>query len=545
MPWLATDRHPLPKEDLLTWAFDHRTYDPDKPIYHDLDNPERTISWRTGRSTVRKLIAGFRAAGLKPGDCVSITSFNDIMYSMLFLGLVGAGGIFSGTNPAYKPYEVRHHIRTAQVKFFIVEPELLENILSTALSEGIPKERIFIFNTRPEQVVPEGFRSWEWLLTHGEEDWIRITDLETLKTTEIARLTTSGTTGLPKTAMQSHHNATSWHTMMLETSPPPWEPRNLYPLPQFHVATVPLVHASPFRSGNPCWIMRRFELELFLSTIERHQINYLGIVPPLVIAIIMSPLRHKYSLRSIRRVGCGAAPLDAGSQKRFQELCAPDAAFTQVMGMTETTGAISLFYYPETDDTGSVGSRFMANTDVKLINDRGDDVTDLDVRGELCVRGPTVIRGYFGNEKANAESWDSEGYFKTGDIMYCDRQSRKWYIVDRKKELIKVRGFQVAPPELEAVLLANEDIVDCAVIGVKLNPKTDNESPRAYVVRREGASMTEDAVKALISERLASYKALSGGVVFVNEIPKSASGKILKRVLREEAEKEMKLQPML
>lgn len=231
MPWPAQDKHPLPQEDLLTWAFDHRTYSLDKPIYHDLNNPSRTISCRSGRSTVRKLIAGFRAAGVQPGNCVCITSFNDIMYSMLFLGLVGAGGIFSGTNPAYKLYEVQHHIRTAEVKFFVVEPELLEMILPTALAERTPRERIFIFNTSPSQVVPHGFRSWEWLLTHGEEDWMRITDLETLKATEIARLTTSGTTGLPKTASQSHHNATSWHTMMLETSPPPWEPRNLYPLP--------------------------------------------------------------------------------------------------------------------------------------------------------------------------------------------------------------------------------------------------------------------------------------------------------------------------
>lgn len=286
------------------------------------------------------------------------------MYSICFLGGVGAGGIFSGTNPAYKAYEVRHHIRTAKVTMFIVEPELIGNIAPIALEEGIPKDKIFIFNTRGQQ-VPQGYRSWEWLMEQGEEDWIRINDLQTLKTTEVARLTTSGTTGLPKTAMQSHYNATSFHTMTVGMRQLPWEPRNLYPLPQFHVATVPAVHASPFRSGYKCWIMRRFELEAFLAAIEKHKITDLGIVPPLVIAIIMSPLRHKYSLKSILRVGCGAAPLDAGSQKRFQDLCAPECMFTQVFGMTETTGAISLFYYPESDDTGSVGSQFMPNTDVK------------------------------------------------------------------------------------------------------------------------------------------------------------------------------------
>jgi 4-coumarate--CoA ligase len=177
------------------------------------------------------------------------------------------------------------------------------------------------------------------------------------------------------------------------------------------------------------------------------------------------------------------------------------------------------------------------------------------VRGELCVRGPSVIQGYFDNPKANAESWDSEGYLKTGDVVYCDGNSKKWYIVDRKKvsfsrflktfspsnnikELIKVRGFQVAPPELEAVLLNHPDIVDCAVIGIKGAPNSDAEFPRAYIVRRSGTRITGEEVKKLISDRLASYKQLTGGVKFVDEIPKSASGKILKKDLRAEADKE-------
>ena len=222
MPWLSQNSYPLPQEDLLSWTFDHRTYDPDKPVYIDLENPSRTISWRQGRSMVRKLVAGFRKAGLKRGDCVTITSFNDLLYSMCFLGIIGAGGVFSGSNPAYKPMEVRHHIRTAQVKWFIVEPELLDSILDTALAEGIPKANVFVFNTHG-QSVPEGFRSWEWLLEQGEDDWDRFTNLETCKSTHIARLTTSGTTGPPKMAVQSVYNATSWGTMMNEHKPPPFE----------------------------------------------------------------------------------------------------------------------------------------------------------------------------------------------------------------------------------------------------------------------------------------------------------------------------------
>jgi 4-coumarate--CoA ligase len=372
------------------------------------------------------------------------------MYPMVFLGGVAAGGVFSGTNPAYRVAEMRHHIRTAEVKFFIVEPELLDVVHEGATAEGIPKDRIFIFNVRG-QAVPEGFRSWEWLLQHGEEDWLRITDLETLKTTDVARLTTSGTTGLPKTACQSHYNATSYHAMTVGKSQDSitWDPRSISPLPMFHVATVPAVHASPFRAGNPIWIMRRFELEPFLAGIEKHQVTNLGMVPPLVIAIINSPLSKKYSLKSVRTAAIGAAPLDAGSQRRLRALLAPDATCTQVWGMTETTSAITLFYYPEADDTGSIG-QLMPNTDVKyvsarryndtsllthhrLLDEDGKDITAFDVRGEACVRGPTVVRKYHNNPKANSETWDEEGYLHSGDILYCDSKTKLWYIVDRKK----------------------------------------------------------------------------------------------------------------
>lgn len=160
------------------------------------------------------------------------------------------------------------------------------------------------------------------------------------------------------------------------------------------------------------------------------------------------------------------------------------------------------------------------------------------------MRGPTVVPGYFENPTANSLSFDSDGFFKTGDIAYCDRDTKKWYIIDRKKELIKVRGFQIAPPEIENVLLAHPGIVDAAVIGIKQkdDQSADEEKverPRAYVVRRPGAQkVTEEDVKKWCGERLAKYKELSGGVKFVDAIPKNASGKILKRVLREESDKE-------
>lgn len=163
----------------------------------------------------------------------------------------------------------------------------------------------------------------------------------------------------------------------------------------------------------------------------------------------------------------------------------------------------------------------------------------------MCVRGPTVIKGYFENPTANADSFDKDGWFKTGDIGYCDAKTGKWYIVDRKKELIKVRGFQVAPPEIEAVLLSHPLIMDAAVIGVTFPGESDKEiveHPRAFVVRQpvpESKNLTEKSVQEFAGEKLAKYKYLSGGVIFVDAIPKNASGKILKRVLREQSKKDI------
>lgn len=209
--------------------------------------------------------------------------------------------------------------------------------------------------------------------------------------------------------------------------------------------------------------------------------------------------------------------------------------------MTETSCVATMFPYTESDDTGSVG-RPIPNVDIKLVDEGGRDITGYNTPGEICVRGPIVIPGYFEDDAANKQTFDGEGFLKTGDIGYCDERAKKWYIVDRKKELIKVRGFQVAPPELEGVLLLHPQIIDAAVIGVKGIPgqPPEMECPRAYVVRRpgpEGEKLTEKEVKEWCAIRLAKYKELTGGV---ETIPKNASGKILKRILRDMAKEEMK-----
>lgn len=290
--------------------------------------------------------------------------------------------------------------------------------------------------------------------------------------------------------------------------------------------------------------MRRFEPWAYLDAVARYRTTRLMLVPPMVVALLNCALqdeaRVRRSLVGVISAIAGAAPLDAQTQARFQHLLhGGTSSFTQIWAMTELSCIATCFYPPEADATGSVG-RFMPNLDAKLVDDDGNEVDLFDTRGELCVRGPTVIRGYLENPRANAESWDREGYFHTGDIAVRSSQNGLWYIVDRKKELIKVRGFQVSPAEIEGVLLAHPDVRDAAVFGVAHGDA--GELPRAHVIRRERSEIRADDVKRYVREKLAGYKSLEGGVVFVEEIPKTASGKILKRLLREEASAETKQQ---
>ncbi|GFF31159.1 putative acyl-coenzyme A synthetase [Aspergillus lentulus] len=529
----------LPSVDVISYIFDN-TYDANRPIYIDVNNPSRSISCAQARKIVRQLIAGLRAWGVKPGDCIAIHSFNDIHYCMLVLAIVGTGGIYTGTNPSYTTMELAHHFKAADVKFVISEPEILTSVLAAVKERGIPEGNLLIFDVLGQE-VPAGHRSWKDLFNHGEEDWLAFNNLQRAKETTAARLFSSGTTGLPKAVTITHHNLIAQHELVFEVHPPPYQVSSVVAMPVFHVAAAIVTHFSAIKAGHTVYMMRRFDLETYLVANEKYQTTDLAVVPPMAIAILTSPFsRTRPFLHSIKNVNCGAAPLDKEVQTRFRTLLKEGTPFTQVWGMTETSAIATMFTYPEHDDTGSVG-RLVPNVEAKLIDENGDNISAFGVRGELCVRGPIVTPGYFRNDSANAESFDAEGWFKTGDIAYCDGRTRKWYIVDRRKELIKVRGFQVAPAELEAVLLGHPLIVDAAVIGVVV-PGADTEYPRAYVVRRpggEGEKLTEEDVRKYLGERLARYKALTGGVKFVDAIAKTASGKILKRVLREDSKKDI------
>lgn len=528
------------KMDLVSWIFGNRGYDQDTKIYIDPEHPERSISANEARATVRKFVAGWKAVGLKPGDCVCVHAFNDIMYTMLFLGIIGAGGRFTGSNPGYTHSELRHHMQSTRARFLITEYELLP-VFAQVGEYGVPASRVFVLDTDSNRLPTSRFvpkfscSSIQELLNHGERDWVRFSSQEEAKNTTAALLSTSGTTGLPKAAMISHHSLVMQNIMLEDGKEKPYKVSRLISLPEFHAFAFPLAHIAPIREGVPTYIMRRFEQQRYLSMVHEYEITETPLVPVILNALMKREAPTRELLASLRLVWCAGSPLDERAQDAFFRLLAPAARVVQVWGMTES-GWITTFLWPDTDHTGSVG-KLLPGMEAKLVAQNGSIVDRDEEQAEIYVRGPLVMQGYLGKPEDSRAMIDAEGWLRTGDIGY--RDGGKYYIVDRLKEMIKVRGWQVSPAELQAVLMLHPDILDAAVIGI-LHPKDDTtEAPRAYVVKVPGSEVDLADIKNHMSNYLARYKSLDGGVVFLDSIPKNPAGKILRKVLKERAKLEL------
>ncbi|KKY23046.1 putative 4-coumarate- ligase [Diplodia seriata] len=342
MPYLSPEHPEISPKDILSWGFDDAEYDQDKPLWIDASDPSRSVSANQTRTIIKQLVAGFRKAGLKPGDTVCITSFSDIYYSVLVLGIIAAGCVFTGTNPAYTPLELEHHLRAARVKMVIGEPELLPAILATSAgTELLAHEqqqrgkdgggggsavdrprRILIFDhhiplsTPPTSETPNttttsssssSHPSWRTLLHHGSQDWHRLPTTPTPPTTPPANATTpamllfsSGTSGLPKPVPLTHANLIAQHVLAnahtSSSSPhlsslPGWHPhiRRLSFLPPFHAAIAPSLHVGALRSGDATYVQRRFDAEGALRAIATYAITDVIAVPPCVLAIVNLP----------------------------------------------------------------------------------------------------------------------------------------------------------------------------------------------------------------------------------------------------------------
>lgn len=347
-------------------------------------------------------------------------------------------------------------------------------------------------------------------------------------------LFSSGTTGLAKGVMLSHRNINHRNAQVMHKElESPFRNNTLSVSPFYHAMAL-FFGMNLVILKIPLVFMQKFQEDVYLRTIQEFKITMLFTVPPLVVFLAKSPLVDKYDLSSVKEVSCGAAPLSkemADAVKKRLNI----VNFRQGYGMTETTLGVIITPPNELSarKTGSAGI-VAANTQCIIRDPESGKWLGPNKVGELCFKGGNIMKGYYNNPQATTDAFTEDGWLKTGDLGYYDEDGY-FYIVDRLKELIKYKGFQVPPSELESLLLSHPKVKEAAVVG--LPDEKAGELPLAFIVKTPGATVTEAELTAFIAKKVSFAKRLHGGVRFIAAIPKNTSGKILRRLLRDSLKK--------
>ncbi|KAK7509791.1 4-coumarate-CoA ligase 2 [Phyllosticta citriasiana] len=553
MPLKSLYHCDIPRVDLPTHVFGGPSSPlPNNKSFIDAERPERYyLSYESFRLWSKRVALGFQRAGLKQGERVLLYSGNSIFFPVVMMGVVMAGGVFTGANPSYVARELAYQLQDSGARFLICAEGSLSTGLEAAKSIGMDKSNIFVFDAGYDTFDEvgksvDGIRHWSHFIAPAKDGksfaWEKLTTPEELDRI-VALNYSSGTTGVPKGVMLTHYNFVA-HTeeVLYMTSLHPdheaMKSRSAWIcfVPMYHAMGQALFAISGPTRQIPIYIMQKFDFVKFLEYIQRYRITDLGLVPPVVLLMAKHPATRKFDLSSIERVSSGAAPLGREVSVAFEALFPKGKVnIKQGWGMTETTCTVSAFHPLAVSTSASIG-QLMPNCEAKFVDEAGNEVPQGE-RGEIWVRAPQVMKGYWNKPEATAETLTADGWLKTGDIAYADAGGYL-FIVDRKKELIKVKGNQVAPAELEALLLDHPAVADAAIIGVPAPDNELEEQPRAYVVRSPGATASADDMLQFIAQRVARHKRLTGGVRFVEAIPKNPSGKILRKELKELGKRE-------
>lgn len=519
--------------NIVAWTLSGQ-YDPSKPVLIDAADPNRSISKDQAMDLVASLIGAF-----EPDSTVCLHIANDILYPILFLAILANRCRWTGPNISYKAPELEHHLKLSKTDYIFVSDDRLETVRAAVHGSGnrakiirftdilfpAPSERPECCSTHKRSNAAE-FPSLHDLQRPKSRqalyDAIRDIDIHSIATL----MSTSGTTGsLPKLAARTHQS-TVLETAATEdnNAAKPYEIRRLFSTPIFHGFSAPEMMINSLRLGFPTYFMKRFDIVNWPLYIEKYGITESFAPPAILQMLVNSPDTHS-KLQCLRNIHTGGAPFTSELKAKWDATFPNPPRVTQVWGMTEG-GWYTSFKYPETDNTSSVG-RALPGYEIRVSNDSRSTYNGIDV-AELHVSSLNLMKHYIDNPAETQASFTPEGWLRTGDIGYI--QDGKVYIIDRSKDLIKVNGFQVSPVEIEnALQLLKNDVKDAGVFGVGTG---NDEHPFAYIVPKH-ENVDRVAIKEFLKGRLSSYKVGSIEIAFIDEIPRNAGGKILRRVLRD------------
>ncbi|XP_051124106.1 probable CoA ligase CCL5 [Andrographis paniculata] len=474
----------------------------------------------------------FEDYGVRKGQVVLLLSPNSIYFPIVCLAVMSLGAVVTTTNPLNTSGEISKQIADSKPVLAFTIPQLLpkiaaadlpivllatERVAATALSSS--KLRIVATIEEMMKREPNQRRVKERV----EQD-----DTATL-------LYSSGTTGASKGVVSSHRNLISMVQVIVNRFNLDVEKQTfICTVPMFHIYGLAAFATGLIASGSTVVILSKFELDEMLMAIQKFSATYLPLVPPILVALANNAeiIKKKYDLSTLHSVISGGAPLSKEVIEGFSEKY-PNVVIMQGYGLTESTGiGASTDNLEESRRYGTAGL-LSPSMEAKIVDPDSGESLPANHTGELWLKGPTIMKGYFSNEEATASTLDSKGWLRTGDLCYFDEDGFL-FVVDRLKELIKYKGYQVPPAELEALLLTHPDIIDAAVI-----PFPDEEVgqfPMAYVVRKGGSgiTITESGVMDFVAKQVAPYKKIRR-VAFIASIPKNPSGKILRKDLIKQA----------
>ncbi|GAN02557.1 4-coumarate- ligase protein [Mucor ambiguus] len=541
MTIFTSKRQPIPIPDIDIYSFLFRpnefntTRSQDRPLLID-GISGKSLTFKQVRTISGQLATGWKEnVGLKKGDVVAVFAPNQYDHAVLYFSLLAAQCILTPGNPNYTEVEFNHQVHKAQAKAIVTVPELLPVLLKVAAKNNIPKDKIFLFGDR----AIDGVQPFSAI---ASKQVVQI-PLQGVDSQDLAFICfSSGTTGVAKGVMLTHKNFVSQMIMVTDfeqTDANQKDDMIIGFLPFFHIFGLTTLVLRAFYSNTPVVVVPKYDLELVCQLIEKYKVTQGPIVPPVAVQLAKNNVVLKYDLSSLRIISSGAAPL--GSEHIDALHLRVKAPVRQGYGLTETTAGC-VYQRLGVSPSGSTGV-LVANMECKLVDEEGNELGP-DQPGEILMRGPVIMKGYLNDDKANAETFTHDGWMRTGDVAKFDSQTGEFFIIDRIKELIKYKGYQVAPAELEALLMSHDAVADCCIIGVYDSAQA-TELPRAYVVLQPSIPKTPASaamISKFVEDNVISYKKLRGGVRFLDVIPKSPSGKILRRVLRDAVLEEEKQQ---